>query len=361
MKIAVVGAGIFGVTIATILAKNGFSIDLYEKEKDIFTHASGINQYRVHKGYHYPRSEETIVSCLHGEKEFQKMYGQAILDNGIEHYYCIAKEGSKVNRKEYKNVLDKFSLEYEEKDSGIVNKDKISLSIKVREFLFDPVILKKICLENLKKEGVNILLNKEAKEEILEYYDLVIIVTYSENNVWLKKYPNLQQDYQYEVCEKLVLNLPKKFDKKSVVVFDGEFMCIDPFGRTGYFAMGNVVHAIHKREIGKNIEIEDKYKRVLNKGVIKNPPFTNFDKFIKAAEEFFPGINKAEHIGSMFTIRTVPPHKDHDDARPTIVEKIDDKIITVFSGKIPTCVYAAKEVLKIAKEKRKKFNLLLDL
>ena len=38
----------------------------------------------------------------------------------------------------------------------------------------------------------------------------------------------------------------------------------------------------------------------------------------------------------MFTIRTVLPYRDHDDSRPTIINQIDNKLITVFSGKIPT-------------------------
>lgn len=353
MKIAVVGAGIFGITIATVLAKNGFNVDLYEKEKDILTHASGINQYRVHRGYHYPRSDETILTCLSGEKEFLEMYGECILDDDIEHYYCVAKEGTRISGEECKKVFDKFCLEYEEKDSGVTNNNNLSLSVKVKEFLFDPVILKEICMKNIKKFGVNLLLNTEAKKESMGDYDLTVVATYSENNSWIENFPNAQKDYQYEICEKLVLKLPEKFNKKSVVIFDGDFMCIDPFGRTGYFAMGNVIHAVHERQIGKKAEINEKYKQVLNKGVIKNPPFTNYDKFIETAEGFFPGVNKAEHIGSMFTVRTVLPYRDHDDARPTIVEQIDDNLVTVFSGKIPTCVNAANQVLKIAFNKHK--------
>ena len=35
---------------------------------------------------------------------------------------------------------------------------------------------------------------------------------------------------------------------------------------------------------------------------------------------------------------------EETDERPTQVRKINDKIISVFSGKIPTCVNAAKKV-----------------
>ncbi|RZD44075.1 MAG: hypothetical protein CXT78_07170 [Thaumarchaeota archaeon] len=49
MKIAVVGGGIFGVTTAIRLANN-HDVDLYEKNSDILESASGINQYRLHRG-----------------------------------------------------------------------------------------------------------------------------------------------------------------------------------------------------------------------------------------------------------------------------------------------------------------------
>ena len=61
MKIGIVGGGIFGVAIAAKLGKH-FQVDLFEKNNDILQSASGINQYRLHRGYHYPRSMETAIS-----------------------------------------------------------------------------------------------------------------------------------------------------------------------------------------------------------------------------------------------------------------------------------------------------------
>ena len=71
-NIAVVGGGIFGVTTAVKLAKSGHKVDLFEKENDILQAASGINQYRLHRGHHYPRSKETTLSSLNTEPKFRK-------------------------------------------------------------------------------------------------------------------------------------------------------------------------------------------------------------------------------------------------------------------------------------------------
>ena len=60
-----------------------------------------------------------------------------------------------------------------------------------------------------------------------------------------------------------------------------------------------------------------------------------------------PEVNKAKHIGSSFCIKAVLSNVEKTDERPTMVREINDKIISVFSGKIPTCVDAAKKVEKI--------------
>ena len=85
MKIAVVGAGIFGVTAAWKLASLGHNVDLYEREKEILQAASGINQYRLHMGYHYPRSDETAMDSKIGAQVFQEEYGECIIKNTDEH------------------------------------------------------------------------------------------------------------------------------------------------------------------------------------------------------------------------------------------------------------------------------------
>jgi len=353
MKIAVVGAGIFGVTCAITFAKNGHEVDLYEKESTIFTHATGINQFRLHRGYHYPRSPETIFSCIHGEREFVDRLGEAVLDDGIKHYYGVAKKDSKVCAEYFKIILDAYGLEYTESHPSILNIDALSCSILVKEYLYDSHILRALCTGYLIKYKVNLIVNHSAtKEELLSKdYDYIIVATYCDNNAWIDE--SKQRDYQFEVCEKLILKLPESYRNQSVVILDGAFMCIDPYGRTGYHAMGNVVHAVHHTVVGKKINIDEKYYQVLNKGIIHNPPFSNRDKFMESAEEYFPGISQcAEYIGSMFTIRTVLPYRDHDDARPTIIER-QGNIITVFSGKIPTCINAAREVLRIVQDRDK--------
>ena len=59
-RVAIVGAGIFGCTSAIRLASNSHNCVLFEAKSDIMQAASRVNQYRFHRGYHYPRGKETV-------------------------------------------------------------------------------------------------------------------------------------------------------------------------------------------------------------------------------------------------------------------------------------------------------------
>lgn len=339
-SVNVVGGGIFGVTCAWMLSKNGYFVNLYEKAGDIFNSASGINQYRLHRGYHYPRSHETAISSKEGQDGFLKYYSESIL-NKVENYYCIAKDKSLVDKDTYIKFLDDLQLEYKEVDVDLTNDEALQLCLEVKETLFDSNKLKEICWDLLGKYLVKVNLNTDFGVGDLDS-TLTVNATYSlKNHLSTEK-----EDLQFELCEKPVVRLSDKYKNKSFVVMDGPFMCIDPYGDTGYHVMGNVVHAIHETNIGKKPIVKNKtLKKYLNSGVIKNPLVTNINKFIESGKNFFDDFDTLEHIGSMYTIRTVLKDREHDDARPTIYKFDKDNLITIFSGKIGTCVDTAENIV----------------
>ena len=116
---------------------------------------------------------------------------------------------------------------------------------------------------------------------------------------------------------------------------------------SGYFIIGDVVNTVLETSIGKIPEFDIKFNKILNQGIIKNPPITNYKKFIESGSRFMPQLKNAKYVGSSFCIKTVLPNVEKTDSRPTLVEKIDEKTISVFSGKIPTCVETAEEIKKI--------------
>lgn len=356
MKIAVIGAGIFGSTAAIKLAEAGYKVDLIEKEADILQAASGINQYRLHRGYHYPRSIETAKSAKLADPIFRAEYQAAIIDSQ-EHYYAIAKVGSKINAKQFTDFCDQCDLEYEPVELALVDRGELEAVFKVKEALFDPAKLRELCHEKIKQVKVNLRLNTAADHKIFGQYDLVVNCTYANLNSLLRPGQGLEKSYQFELCEKPVLKLPADFARVSLVVIDGPFMCIDQYDQTGFHVMGNVVHAIHSTNVGPFPNIPEIYKSLLNRGVVPASEIANISKiksFIDSAKQFIPTITEAEHIGSLFTFRTVLPNLDKTDARPTLVEMVDDKMINVFSGKVGNSILAAEQILGLVSNKSRK-------
>ena len=76
MKIAIIGSGFFGSTLAIYLSKK-HKVDLYEKQKSIFNGASSANQFRFHSGYHYPRSQKTVNEIKKSKKDFISFFGDS--------------------------------------------------------------------------------------------------------------------------------------------------------------------------------------------------------------------------------------------------------------------------------------------
>ena len=348
MKIAVVGAGIFGVTIALKLDKV-HDVTLYESSRDIMTAASRTNQLRLHRGYHYPRSPDTVAALLESIDFFVDEYKKSVVDE-YDHYYCIAREGSKVTPNQYLNFCNKFGLGYEVVENfDHVNHDKIALTVKVQETLLDFQSVYNTCWRRLMKSNIERLWATTFTKKDMDDYDIVINCTYSNINELLEEEYRL--DYQFEVCEKIGVKMPEAMQDKSIVVMDGPFMYVDPYGRTGLSLLGNVVHAIHYTNTGHFPKVPLSMTRDLNQGFVKNPTETNLKKFIQTGKDYIPSLEHAEYTGSMFTVRAVLPNMDDTDGRPTIVSSSGTKLINVFSGKIDTCVMAAKNIIdKLSEE-----------
>ena len=78
-KIAIVGAGFFGLSIAFFLNRK-FDITVFEKKTDILTGASRANQLRFHLGYHYPRSIKTLKEIQTMNKSLLNFTGKMFLE-----------------------------------------------------------------------------------------------------------------------------------------------------------------------------------------------------------------------------------------------------------------------------------------
>lgn len=351
MKIAVIGAGIFGSTAAVYAARAGHEVHLFDKLDDLLQAASGINQYRLHRGYHYPRSSDTAISALKAEASFREEYGEAIINSG-RHLYAVAKKDSFVTGVQFLAFCDAHGLSYTKvKANDLVNPDKVEVVIEADEARYDPDLLREIARKKLEESGVSMHWGVDARDIPKDSFDRVIIATYAGMGEVFEDLGLPGREYQYEVCEKPVVTLPSAFKQTDVVIMDGPFMCVDPYGTSGKYVLGNVVHAIHAANVGTAPVIPEELKPLLNRGVVTDPAVTRFDKFIETGVPFIPLLAEATHIGSMYTVRTVLPRLEKTDARPTLVSSIGERYLQIFSGKVINCVLAARDAVNLVEQK----------
>src|ERR1700730_7601170 len=175
VKIAVAGAGIYGATTAIRLAEQGHDVHLFDP-LGILRAASAINQYRIHSGYHYPRSPETITETLEARAEFIGAFAPAVVRNS-RHYYAILTKGSQTPPDLFERVMSQHSLICRPCHPDWMNFDFIDRCYEVDEQLYDPAILRNLVESRIKSLAIPFE-HCEFRQEMRPDYDFVVWAAY---------------------------------------------------------------------------------------------------------------------------------------------------------------------------------------
>lgn len=353
--VAVIGAGFFGIMTALKLAGLGICVSLFDKENDLLTGASYINQNRIHMGYHYPRSPETARGTLDNYREFCRLFPEAVVD-GFDNYYCIANE-SKVSGQQFLNFCENLDLPYHVEGSiPEVNANKVQLTMKVPEMVYDAHILRAILWDMLKKNpritlrlghvatGIttgkdeNILHTQTTLDAYKFKFSSIINATYSNINKLLESIGASLKNYQYELCEVPIITMP--WTGKGFTVMDGPFGGIMPFGKSEHCMLYDVEVSVLERVVGKHPDFEHNSAYYNSHDLRKR----RMDRYVEKIAEYLPDIKKSRALYSIYTTRIVLPNVDKDDARPTEVQYHDFGIWSIFAGKISTALPAAEYI-----------------
>ena len=337
-KIAVAGAGIYGTTAANRLAEQGHQVHLFDP-LGVLRAASAINQYRVHAGYHYPRSAETITEIAEARAEFSLVFRDAIVRNSL-HYYAIPRENSLTSPDLYESVMTKHGLPLKTCRPGWMNFDFIDRCYEVEENIYDPDVLRGLVEARLKAQGIH-LQQCEFTPEMRAEYDFVVWATYG-----LGASRGFFKTAKYQVAEKILIELPPELRGVALVVVDGPFTAFDPYGSSSRSLFGSAKNTNHWTTTNTGEPVPEPYAEILNKPRFEPVPFTRFVAMRADCCLSVPAAKDAVYIGSRFTIRVVEDNPEHD-RRILHVQEGAPGEIHIFSGKVVSAVKAARIVCEI--------------
>jgi hypothetical protein len=337
-KIAVAGAGIYGATAAIRLAEQGHQVHLFDP-LGVLRAASAINQYRVHAGYHYPRSAETITEIAEARAEFTKTFADAIVRNSL-HYYAIPKEHSFTSPELYESVMSKHGLPLKSCRPGWMNFDFIEKCYEVEENIYDPDVLRGLVEARLAARGIR-LQQREFTPEMRPEYDFVVWATYG-----LGPSRGFFKTAKYQVAEKMLIELPPQLRGVALVVVDGPFTAFDPYGSSSRSLFGSAKNTNHWTTTNAGEPVPLPYAEILNKPDFEPVPFTRFAAMRADCCLSVPAAKDAVYIGSRFTIRVVEDNPENDRRILQVREGAPGEI-HIFSGKVVSAVKAARLVCEM--------------
>jgi len=334
-KVAVAGAGIYGATVAIRLAEQGHTVRLFDS-LGVMRAASAINQYRVHAGYHYPRSPETIHETLEARAEFIRAFEPAIVQNS-RHYYAIPKEGSRTPPDLYEKVMKEHGLPLTPCRPDWMNFQFIDRCYEVAEHIYDPEVLRELVEARI--AALRIPFEQTAfTAQMRPGYNFVVWATYG-----LGPSRRIFKIAKFQVAEKMLIELPATLQHIALVVVDGPFTAFDPYGSSSRSLFGSAKNTNHWTTPDPDEPIPQPYVSILNEPEFRPVPFTRFEAMRADCCETVPGAKDAKYLGSRFTIRVVEDNPEHD-RRILYVQESAPGELHIFSGKVVSAVKAARLV-----------------
>ena len=235
--ICIIGGGFYGCYIAKKIKENfkNIQIVIYEKNNDLLTEAAKNNQYRLHLGFHYPRSLQTIKQTQDGSKIFIKEF-KNFISKPKKNIYLIHKN-SIIKFSSYKKIFKKLKIKFSEidlKKIKFLNNSKLyqgAINTNEQVILIDKLIphLKKFMKKNFQINFKNEIkkINSYTGEicdinNKIKKFDYIINTTYTNPNLGLKK----KYQIKYEIAG--MVKIKNTLKNTAFTIMDGPFVSLYP-------------------------------------------------------------------------------------------------------------------------------------
>tara|TARA_B000000460_G_C21538000_1_gene404165 strand:+ start:3368 stop:4438 length:1071 start_codon:yes stop_codon:yes gene_type:complete len=335
-KVAIIGAGWYGCHLGMMLDAMGCDVNIFEKNSDILQEASGNNQFRLHLGFHYARHNRTRIQSRDGYARFTERYPS--LSKPIENnLYVVPKYDSLIDFDTYRLIMFSSGIHFQElrrnewpdnlKDvDGVLKVDEHVLLIQKARDHFKQKLGKRIRLNT----KVTSTAQRADKVDVNgESFDFVIDATWGHLT-------NIDYDCFYEPTLLLYYRYKGEGEYPAITMVDGPLCSIYPTEEENIYTLSSVKHTpLGKFDTSK--EAKTRLQQFTNDEL--NQKIVEMEAHIK---QFVPDFNdKFEYVAPQLNIKT-KLLGEHDDRSCYV--KTQDRVISVFSGKIDTIFFAAQKV-----------------
>ncbi len=313
----IIGAGWYGCHIAIYLLEKGHKVKIFEKEKDIFLGASGFNQFRLHKGFHYPRSSSTIDEIKRNYKRFISKYKKYIFFPK-NNFYCIANKTSLIDGNTYEAILKSNNLKFKIKKKKILkNLESIFLT---NEGVIKNNKIKAFYKKKLKK---NIIFNKKITNlsKIKKECDYILDCT---NNTLINRH---YTKFNYVLTLSSIYKKKKSSHTFPLTIMDGKLPSLYPYA--DYKDHYTLTHAdfTHVKRFN-NIGKLNNFKKKLSKKKI----YKLVNQMEKNIQIYYPHFkDNLTYKGYFLSYKVLP--NEMSDKRSIAIKKYEN-IISCTSPKI---------------------------
>ncbi len=366
----ILGAGIYGLYAASLLAEKNVSVAVLEQDANAFQRATFINQARVHNGYHYPRSISTALKSAAYFNRFNQDFSFAI-NGSFKKIYAIAKDFSFTNAQQFEKFCKNAEIQCDEiKLAKILNKDTVEKAYQTEEFSFDAIKIRDYFLKKLANhKNVSIFYNtypvsvkkNNGKFEIVLNNEngifssgFVINATYASVNQLIDLFGFDKFKIKYEICEIITCDVSDNIKEIGLTIMDGPFFSVMPFGLTGTHSLTSVEFTPH---LDCHTELptfpcqknnpDCTPQRLQNCNNCPAKPKTAFPYMSQIAKKYLDKSVNIKYKDSYFAIKPILKMSELDDSRPTVIKQFSNNptFISVLSGKINT-IYDLDQLLK---------------
>lgn len=366
----IVGGGFYGLSIALYLyEKLGVKdVLVIEREPAPMTHASYVNQARIHNGYHYPRSLLTGYRSRLNFDRFVTEYKAAVVNN-FDKYYGIAKILSKVNSHQFENFCLKIGADFSPA-SEVINKyfnDNLVESIyKVKEYAFNSHIIRDTLLRRIAKIPSIKLKMGEMVEKIGRDEAGLLVETnkevYAATRVFNCTYAQLNNIHRksglpllplkHEIAEMCLVKLPKGMESFSITMMDGPFFSIMPFPTRGLHTLSHVRYTPHTSWLDNESTSPERHDAYDYKESLDIS--TNYKKMYSDVVRFIPALKDMDLVDTISDVKTVLVKSEQDDSRPILFNSSFglDGYTCIMGGKLDN-IYDVFEELDLTYEATK--------